>query len=175
MSRAMASWIRPAFWWAAVVLLAVLAGVPATAGAQTEPGLLGNPAGLTAASGPGVGEVTLAWTPAANAATQSVWSVRADGTGSRWHNAAGDAATLAIDGLEAGQDYWFIVIANQPPATPGAMPRWSQWSNYILATALAAPPPPEPDTAAAIAAGGKHTCYLQPDGIVQCWGANGEC
>ena len=101
MSRAMVRRIRPAFWWAAVavVLLAVLAGVPATAGAQGGP--LGNPAGLTATPGPGVGAVTLAWTPAPNAAAQAVWSVRAAGSGSRWHNAAGDAVTLAIDGLEA--------------------------------------------------------------------------
>ena len=35
---------------------------------------------------------------------QSVWSARADGAGSRWHNAAA-ANTLAIDGLEAGGDY----------------------------------------------------------------------
>ncbi len=102
MSRAMSSRIRPAFWWAAVVLVTVLAAlavVPATAEAQAGP--LGNPAGLTVEPGPGVGAVTLAWTPAPNAAAQAVWSVRADGSGSRWHNAAGDANTLAIDGLEA--------------------------------------------------------------------------
>ena len=107
MSRAMSSWIQPAFWWAAMVLLAVLAIIaPATAEAQAEP--LGNPAGLTVAPGPGVGAVTLAWTPAPNAAAQSVWSARADGSGSRWHNAAGHAATLAIDGLEVGGDYRVI-------------------------------------------------------------------
>ena len=108
MSSAMVRRIRPAFWWAAaaVVLLAALAVAPTTAGAQGGP--LGSPAGLTATSGPGVSEVTLAWTPAANAAAQSVWPVRADGSGSRWHNAAGDANTLAIDGLEAGGDYWFV-------------------------------------------------------------------
>ena len=99
MSRAMVSRIRPAFWWAAVVLLAVLAALPA--GAEAQGGPLGNPTGLTATAGPGVGEVTLAWTPAANAAAQAVWSARADGSGSRWHNAAGDAVTLAIDDLEA--------------------------------------------------------------------------
>ena len=102
MSSAMSSRIRPAFWWAAVavVLLAALAVAPETVAAQSGP--LGSPAGLTAMPGPGVGAVTLAWTPAPNAAAQAVWSVRADGSGSQWHNAAGDANTLAIDGLEAG-------------------------------------------------------------------------
>ena len=158
---------------AMVIAIAVLlAGLPGEARAQS-PAELGNPTALTAAPGPGVGEVTLAWTPAANAAVHLVWAMRADGAGNRMQETGGDTANLVIDGLDAGRDYWFIVIANQPPATPGAMPRWSQWSNYILATALAAPPPPEPDTAAAIAAGGKHTCYLDGEGIVQCWGANG--
>ena len=83
-------------------MLAVLAVVPATAEAPAGP--LGNSAGLTVAPGPGVGAVALAWTPATNAAAQSVWSARADGAGSRWHNAAA-ANTLAIDGLEAGGDY----------------------------------------------------------------------
>ena len=54
MSSAMVSRIWPALWWAAVVLLAVLAVLavaPATAEAPAGP--LGNPAGLTVAPGPG--------------------------------------------------------------------------------------------------------------------------
>ena len=43
-------------------LWALLLTPPARA--QTD--ALGNPADLTAAPGPGIGEVTLAWTPAAN-------------------------------------------------------------------------------------------------------------
>ena len=46
--------------------------------------------------------------------------MRADGSGSRWHNAAVDADTLAIDGLEAGGDYWFAgVVALAFVAGPG--------------------------------------------------------
>ena len=47
-------------------LWALLLTSPAPAQAQT-PAPLGNPADLTATPGPGIGEITLAWTPAANA------------------------------------------------------------------------------------------------------------
>ena len=172
MSSAIVKRVRPESLLATVIFLAILAVVPATAQAQAGP--LGNPTALTATPGPGVGEVTLSWMPAVNATRHLVWSLRYDGGDSGWHEAAGNAAALTVSDLDAGQDYWFIVIANQPPPTPGTMPRWSLWSNYVQATAMAAPPTPEPDTAVAIAAGGKHTCYRDGEGIVQCWGANGD-
>ena len=102
MSSAIVKRVKPASLLAAVIFLAVLSVVPATAQAQAGP--LGNPTALTATPGPGVGEVTLAWTPAANATRHLVWSLRYDGGDSGWHEAAGDAATLVIDGLDAGQD-----------------------------------------------------------------------
>ena len=168
----------PGFWRAAALLLPLLlvltaAGLwallltpPATAQAQT-PAPLGNPADLTATPGPGIGEVTLAWTPAANAALHLVAWLPRNGADYQWRLVGAGSATFSD--LEAGREYWFTVIGFQPGGA------WSQWSNWASATALAAPPPPPtPAGTASIAAGGKHTCYLDADGIVQCWGANGD-
>ena len=153
-----------------MALLAVLAVVPATARveAQTAPGPLGNPVGLTASSGPGVGAVTLAWTPAANATLHLVyWIADGDDGEIRWR-LADAAGSATFSDLEAGREYWFIVIAGQVGVA------WSEWSEWAKAQALAALPPPELDGNSAIAAGGKHTCYLDGAASVQCWGANGD-
>ena len=129
--------------------------------------------GLTAAPGPNPGEVSLRWTPAANAVAHWVWSVRADGTDSRWHVA--DAGSATIGGLEIGVAYNFAVISAyaQPDGRPVG---WSNFSNWVTAMPQPAAPPPVgvTDAASRIAAGGKHTCMLQADGTAACWGANGD-
>ena len=71
---------------------------------QQEP--LGNPTGLTATPGPGVGEVSLTWTPAVNATVRWVWSMRLDGADNQWHQV--DAGFAVISGLDAGLNYSFV-------------------------------------------------------------------
>ena len=110
----------------------------------------GDPADLTAASGPGVGEVTLTWTPAANASAHWVWSVRPDGQESRWHEAEVVGSTVIRD-LEPGQEYWFIVIAVRSAPAVGP-PSWSGFSDWVKSVALAPPPPPELDAAGGLTA-----------------------
>ena len=133
----------------AVAILAALSAWPwATATAQT-PGTI-KPANLTAVSGPGVGEVSLTWTPAANAAAHWVWSVKPDGSDNRWHESAADGSAV-IDGLEPEQEYWFIVIASRSGPAVGP-PRWTGFSNWVKAVALAPPPPPQLDAAGGLTA-----------------------
>ena len=67
---------------------------------------LGNPTGLTATPTSQSGEVALSWSPAANATVHWVYLVKPDGTDGRyWHALAGDAATLTVTGLDAGEIY----------------------------------------------------------------------
>ncbi|MYC33395.1 MAG: hypothetical protein F4X64_09490 [Chloroflexi bacterium] len=135
--------------------LLVLAIINAVAWAQPSasiqtPEASDDPADLAAASGPGVGEVTLTWTPAANASAHWVWSVQPDGQDSRWHEAEG-ADSAVIRDLEPGQEYWFIVIAvrNAPAVGP---PSWTGFSDWVEGVALAPPPPPELDAAGGLTA-----------------------
>ncbi len=92
---------------------------------------LGNPTGLTAKPGPDIGQVSLNWTPAANATVHWVWSVRGDNTGGKW--TLGDTDSAVIAGLEAAQNYWFRVIAGQKMA--GETTQWSKWSHWTTAAA----------------------------------------
>ena len=91
---------------------------------------LGNPTSLAAAPGSQSGEVALSWSQAANATVHWVYLVKPDGTDGRYwpHALAGDAATLAVTGLDAGETYLFLVIAGQEQAD--GTPLWSQWSNW---------------------------------------------
>ena len=91
---------------------------------------LGNPTNLAAAPGSQSGEVALSWSPAANATVQWVYLVKPDGTDGRYwpHALAGDAATLTVTGLDAGETYLFLVIAGQEQAD--GITLWSQWSNW---------------------------------------------
>ena len=163
------TWYRIAPVIAVVILAALVAWLPATAMAQT-PAAAG-PSNLTAVSGPEPGEVTLSWTPATGAVLNWIWSMKLNGTDYRWHLADGDAGSLVVGGLDAGDPHQFIVIAIYPPANPNAPARW-RFSNFASATPKVAPPPV--NTAQAIAAGGMHTCMLQADGTAACWGANGD-
>ena len=90
---------------------------------------LGNPTSLAAAPGSQAGEVALRWSPAANATVQWVYLVKPDGTDGRYwpHALAGDAATLAVTGLDAGETYLFLVRAGQVQADGTTL--WSQWSD----------------------------------------------
>ena len=133
---------------------------------------LGNPTGLTAAPGSQSGEVALSWSPADNATVHWVYLVKPDGTDGRyWHALAGDAATLTVTGLDAGETYLFLVIAGQEQAD--GTTRWSQWSNWGQAT-LPATAPASPASAAtnSISSGNLHTCGLRADGSAVCWGLN---
>ena len=157
---------RPLLLAVAVALALALLMVASPPAARAQTAALGNPANLTATPGPGIGEVTLTWTPAANATLHLVAYRPVAGGDYQWRLVGAGSATFSD--LAAGQEYWFIVIGGQPGNA------WSQWSNWGRAAALAPPPPPQPDAKPAITAGGKHTCYLDADGIVQCWGANGD-
>ena len=138
-----------------------------------DDGKIYNPTNLVAAPGSQNGEVTLSWSPAATATVQWVYLVKPDGTDGRYwpHALAGDAATLTITGLDAGETYLFLVIAGQAQADGST--RWSQWSNWGQAT-LPATAPASPASAAtnSISSGYSHTCGLHADGAAVCWGRN---
>ena len=151
-------------WFLTLPLLIGALGLsPASPSLQTP----GSPTGLAVIPG----DVTLTWTPAAGAILQWVWSMKLDGTDYQWHQAAGDAGSLVIAGLDAGEPHQFLVIAVFAPANGNSAARWT-FSNFASATPKTAPPPE--NTTRAIAAGGKHTCMLQDDGAAVCWGANGD-
>ena len=131
---------------------------------------LGNPTSLAAAPGSQSGEVALRWSPAANATVQWVYLVKPDGTDGRYwpHALAGDAATLTVTGLDAGETYLFLVIAGQEQAD--GTPLWSQWSNWARGTPTSGMVLTE--TQLSISSDGSHTCALKVDGSAVCWGRN---
>ena len=134
---------------------------------------LGNPTNLVAAPGSQNSEVTLSWSPAANATVQWVYLVKPDGTDGRYwpHALAGDAATLTITGLDAGETYLFLVIAGQEQAD--GTTRWSQWSNWGQAIPAGVSPLATGEaTFTAVSSGRLHTCGLRSNGSVACWGWN---
>ena len=133
---------------------------------------LGNPTGLTAAPGSQSGEVALSWSPAANATVHWVYLVKLDGTDGRyWHALAGDADGVTITGLDAGEIYWFLVIAGQEQSA--GTTQWSEWSNWGQATLpAAAPTVAVPTTTTTISSGEYHTCALRTNGSAVCWGGN---
>ena len=130
---------------------------------QQTSGALGNPAKLVGVAGAN-GQITLTWTPAANAATHWVYQVRADGIGSgRWHQSA---SPLVIKDLQNNVSYSFIVIAFRMVGTSS---EWSSWSNWVTVKAVLTLPNP-PGRYDAISAGKHHTCAIRHDQTLDCWG-----
>ena len=129
----------------------------------------GDPSNLTATAS-GVGQVTLTWTPAPNATTHWIWSVRSNGSDGKWTDGGADGGEV-LTGLVAGTDYWFIVIASRGA---GANMSWSGWSNWASATTRDTARPPAPQRYSAISAGDLHTCGLKLDGSVDCFGSDGR-
>ena len=130
----------------------VVAGTGTGVGtAQAPYGPLGQPTNLAATPGPSIGEVTLEWTPAANADLHpAVWLPAGTAT-IRWRVLGNDSlAAATIDGLEPGHNYYFVVVAAQIGVA------WSKASNLVTA----------------IAAGYSHTCALNTDAAAVCWGSN---
>ena len=163
----------------APILLVVVGVLIITVGVQawTQPGMpadnqrdapqqastLGNPGNLVGVAGAN-GQITLTWTPAANADTHWIYQVRADGTGTgRWHQGSG---SLVITGLENNVSYSFIVIATR---TVDGNSEWSSWSNWVTVKAALTLPNP-PGRYDAISAGKHHTCAIRHDQTLDCWG-----
>ena len=90
-----------------------------------------SPTGLSAEPGDNPGEVSLRWTPSANAIAYWVWSVKDDGSNGRW--TAGQAGSAVVGDLEAGVAYWFVVI-EELGQRDGAS-QWSAYSNWDRAMA----------------------------------------
>ena len=130
-----------------------------------------SPRTLSGEPGPDTSQVTLRWRAASGAVMHMVWSHRFDGSDNGWHEGGSDS--VVVDGLEAGVDYHFSVIAGHRNVENGSI-RWSVPSDRISVVALSSPAPVETADTTIIAAGGKHTCLLNTDGRVECWGANGE-
>ena len=103
---------------------------------SADQGPLGDPVGLTASSGPGVGQVSLRWTPAANATMHRVFLISIDGKYYEWHDAGQDEAIISY--LQIGQEYHFTVVAGQVQPD-GISVLWSGFSNWVTATAAITP------------------------------------
>ena len=131
---------------------------------------LGNPTGLTATPTSQSGEVALDWSPADNATVHWVYLVKPDGTDGRYwpHALAGDADGVTITGLDAGEIYWFLVIAGQEQSD--GTPLWSQWSNWARGTPTSGTVLTEAQMS--FSSGSYHTCGLRSDGTSVCWGDN---
>ena len=128
----MRHWIKSTRSLLCLALLALMIGAVGWSDPSPKPQQVesGNPRDLTAASGPGVGEVTLTWTPAPDAAFHWVWSAQSGMQDSNLHRAE-SAGSAVISDLKPGQEYWFIVIA----ATAADPPRWTGFSDWVKATA----------------------------------------
>ena len=123
----------------ALLLLLISVVAWAQPGPKPQQGQVSDPRDLTAASGPGVGEVTLTWTPAADATAHWVWSAQSSGQGSSWHRAESVGSTVIGD-LEHDREYWFIVIASRSAPAVGP-PGWTGFSNWVKAIAKEPPTP----------------------------------
>ena len=163
-------WSDGTTMWVADQDLAWIYAYHMPAASIQTPSPLGNPTQLTAAAGSRSGEVSLRWTPAANATVHRVYLRKADGTGGRdWPDAlSGDANEATLTGLEVGQTYQFRVRAGQEQSD--GTTQWSEWSNWVRGT----PTSGTVLTAAqlSISSGSYHTCGLRADGSAVCWGWN---
>ena len=133
-----------------------------------DQGPLGDPVDLTASSGPGVGQVSLRWTPAANATMHRVFSISIDGKYYEWHDAGPGEAVISSP--EIGRNYHFTVVAGQVQPD-GVSVQWSRFTNWVTATAAITPATGDPTP---VSAGYAHSCKLDSDGNAVCWGGRGE-
>ena len=129
-------------------------------------GALGNPTNLRVANG-GFGEALLTWEPADNAEVHWIWSVKADGTGGKWTQAAGDADWATVSDLQNGETYRFIIIAG---STATGVQQWSQWSQWVSFRVSGSGPAATAPTS--IASGAHFSCLLEAAGSPVCWGQN---
>ena len=119
---------------ALVLVLVGVAGMDNTAQAQ---GTSLKPTNVRAVNGPNAGEVTLSWTPGANATTHKVAYRKRSGGNWQFRQTSGNASGLTISGLAPGIEYWFTVAAGRGAA---GSELWSSWwtdanGHYLLATA----------------------------------------
>ena len=126
-----------------------------------------------AATASGVGQVRLTWTAAPNATGYLVWSVKSNGTGGKWTDAATATSSFVLTGLEPNTDYWFILLAYYVYPDDAESRAWSEFSNWASARTRDTAQPPAPSRYSAISAGDLHTCGLKLDGGVDCFGSDG--
>ncbi len=117
--------------------------VSVTLGQKQPPGV---PTNLTASTGDNDGEVTLNWTPGADATVHQVAYRTRSGGDYQHSETTGDANSLTISGLTPGLEYWFTVRAGRGAA---GSELWSSWwedanGKYLLATASGGQPPSAP-------------------------------
>ena len=163
-------WSDGTTMWVADQDLAWIYAYHMPAASIQTPSPLGNPTQLTAAAGSRSGEVSLRWTPAANATVHRVYLRKTDGTGGRdWPDAlSGDANEATLTGLEVGQTYQFRVRAGQEQSD--GTTQWSEWSNWVRGTPTSGTVLTEAQLS--ISSGSAQTCGLRADGSAVCWGWN---
>ena len=166
--------------WTLPLLLAIGLALLLTAGpaeAQTL-GPLGDPTNLTAAPGSYAGEVSLRWTPAANATAHWVYYRDTALPSSLWTGVkvgGGNANAAEIVGLEIGPTYRFVVRAGQRQSD--GTTTWSVWSTPADATAgrtSSGTRPTAPDSGAAPLPGqpARPGIYWTDSAKAQIWRAN---
>ena len=96
--------------------------------------------------------IAVIWLPADNTDVHWLYAVKADGTDGRFQLAVpdppqgasgqqgvtGTARTTTVSGLDAGTQYWFVVLGVRAPSE-GTPDTWFRWSNWGRASTLTTP------------------------------------